>query len=84
MEEHETDAEQPDSALGEGAPAERKARPRRWRARAAAGVVVLLLVVATGLAVRASWGRNHPDRNIVAAYDGGVITREAQIGRAHV
>lgn len=83
MEEHATDAEQPDSALGEGAPAEGKARPRRWRAHAAAGVAVLL-VVAAGLAVRASWGRNHPDRNIVAAYDGGVITREALLERWRV
>lgn len=44
--------------------------------------LVLLLAVATGLAMRTSWGRSrHPDRNIVAAYEGGTITREVLLER---
>ncbi|MBI4737193.1 MAG: hypothetical protein HY766_14240, partial [candidate division NC10 bacterium] len=58
----------------------RTKRPR-WRSRVVAGLVVLL-AVGTGLVLRSSWGRgNHADRNIVAAYDGGVITRETLLER---
>jgi parvulin-like peptidyl-prolyl isomerase len=54
---------------------------RRWRSRAALALV-LLLALGAGLALRASWGRgNHADRNIVAAYEGGVITKEALLDR---
>jgi parvulin-like peptidyl-prolyl isomerase len=54
---------------------------RRWRSRAVVGLV-LLLAAATGLVIRASWGRgNHADTNVVAAYEGGVITREALLER---
>ncbi|MBI2217668.1 MAG: peptidyl-prolyl cis-trans isomerase [Candidatus Rokubacteria bacterium] len=44
--------------------------------------LVLALAIVAGLALRSSWGRGyHPDRNIVAAYEGGTITREALIER---
>jgi len=52
-----------------------------WQWRALVGLVLSLAVVA-GLAMRASWGRgNHADRNIVAAYEGGIITKEALLER---
>lgn len=55
-------------------------RPR-WRRPAVVGLV-WILALTTGLAIRWSWGRgNHPDRNIVAAYRGGLITKEALLER---
>jgi peptidyl-prolyl cis-trans isomerase C len=45
-------------------------------------VPAVLLAVGIGLALRASWGRgNHADRNVVAAYEGGLITKEALLER---
>src|SRR3990170_321108 len=70
-----------DALPDERASAEAKATRRRWKSRAVVALV-LLLAVGTGLALRSSWGRgNHADRNIVAAYDGGVITRETLLER---
>ena len=81
MSEHGTDSEAQDSAQEPGARSETKTPRRRWKSRAVVGLV-LLLALAAGLAMRASWGRgNHADRNIVAAYDGGVITRETLLER---
>ena len=78
--EHVADAVEPDRVPAETAPAQEKAIGPRWKFRLVGGLVVLL-AVAAGLAI-SSWGRgNHPDRNIVAAYDGGTITREALLER---
>ena len=81
MSEHGTDSEAQDSAQEPGARSEAKTPRRRWKSRAVVGLV-LLLALAAGLAMRASWGRgNHADRNVVAAYEGGIITREALLER---
>jgi len=81
MSEHGTDSEAQDSAQELGARSGTKTPGRRWRSRAVGGLV-LLLALGTGLALRSSWGRgNHADRNIVAAYEGGVITKEALLER---
>src|SRR5574342_1139104 len=57
-----------------------KTRWFAWRWRAIVGVALLLVVA--GLAMRASWGRGyHEDESIVAAYDGGVITKESLLER---
>jgi|GEM_PF-2243446 len=81
MAEHVTEAEARDSAQELGARSEAKRPGRRWRSRAVGGLV-LLLALGTGLALRSSWGRgSHADRNIVAAYEGGVITKETLLDR---
>lgn len=81
MEEHRPDVTDRGSALREDARAEVKPARHPWRSRMVAGLVVLL-AVGTGLVLRSSWGRGyHADRNIVAAYDGGVITRETLLER---
>src|SRR3990172_7866996 len=81
MSEHGMDSEAQDSAQEPGARSEAKTPRRRWKSRAVVGLV-LLLALAAGLAMRASWGRgNHADRNVVAAYEGGIITREALLER---
>ena len=81
MAEHRTDSEAQDSAQELRARSEAKTPGRRWRSRAVGGLV-LLLALGTGLALRSSWGRgNHADRNIVAAYEGGIITKEALLER---
>src|SRR5574341_2125969 len=54
---------------------------RRRKSRIVVGPVLSLAMVA-GLPMWASWGRgNHADRSIVAAYDGGVITKENLLER---
>jgi parvulin-like peptidyl-prolyl isomerase len=81
MAEHTTVADVQPSGSGADAPPEGKSIPRRWGPRVTVGLV-LVLAVGTGLAMRTSWGRaRHPDRNIVAAYRGGLITREALLER---
>ena len=80
MGEQATGADESKEVRGDGARSEIKATPPRWRSRAVVGLL-LLTAVAAGLAIRASWRQAHPDRNVVAAYDGGFITREALLNR---
>ena len=81
MEQHNVEEEGHDPLPPEGFPTAATTGKRPWRRRAVIGLV-LLLAAGTGLTLRSSWGRrNHGDRNIVAAYEGGLITREALLER---
>ncbi|MBI4537443.1 MAG: peptidyl-prolyl cis-trans isomerase [candidate division NC10 bacterium] len=79
--ERTADTEPQEGRLDEGSRTEVRSTGRGRRRWVVAGVV-LLLALATGLALRSSWWRGrHADRNILAAYRGGLITKEALLER---